>query len=801
MQLPPILSLISRPLRVAAQAGAVGELLHVEVTQQQAGRWVLALHLSLPDPPDLPPPLEVRQVTLRGALSRRTAPLRVESIRWADYPWGIDVVLTPAASRSAPREPDHDEFVVELNLTDLLAPERNAASFRLDTNLTSRRSALSDLEIDYLTKDYQGFRAAILRRIALSCRDWTDRSPADVGITVVELLAYAADYTSQFQDAVAVESYLATARLRTSVKRHARLLDYAMEDGRASRLWINVRVSRRCTLAAGTQFLVAGPLHGVLARQELGARHALDHGVPTFESITDQTLDPMLNELALYAFGGRGQVLPQGACHAVLVVRATARAFLMGAGQGSWHAPGAVLAFVPDRGGELGDAHLVRLVGAEDLTRRLDPGLVAQGLAIVDVHWATDDALPHMLQLPPDSAGPDSSGWFGVRCLGNFVLTDFGATRQEVLQPPEPGVPYRPTLSWSNVVPVVPVPDSSAEPVSASALGAADGQSAVPALELVEIVGNGVEEAVWRASDDLLSCLPDERAVAVDIWQNDTVQLRFGDGRYGRKPAADRGYRARYRVGDLGRADQRPGAITALVLNDDEDLAFMREVVVQFGNLTPSAGVLLPEPIDRARARAPQVAQIPLSCATLREFIDAAEAWPDVAQAVAWLDTQADSPSIIVAVRSATQLWTQSYLITAIQRDLASRCLIGRRVTVLGPALVPLEIVLDVRVSPGAQQRAVRAALERRFAADGDGFFAPASISFGQIVFASAIATHALAVPGIASATLRRLARGGAVAAASVPAAVLLDRSEIPLVVNTSGEGQGWIRFDIEPVS
>jgi hypothetical protein len=71
----------------------------------------------------------------------------------------------------------------------------------------------------------------------------------------------------------------------------------------------------------------------------------------------------------------------------------------------------------------------------------------------------------------------------------------------------------------------------------------------------------------------------------------------------------------------------------------------------------------------------------------------------------------------------------------------------------------------------------------------------------GQIVFASAIATHALAVPGIASATLRRLARGGAVAAASVPAAVLLDRSEIPLVVNTSGEGQGWIRFDIEPVS
>lgn len=799
MRLPPILSLVNRPLRVTARAGAVGELLHVEVTRQQADRWVLALHLSLPAPPDLPPPLDVGQVTLRGAATQRPAPLRIESIRWADYPWGIEVVAAPAASNAMSHAEDHDEFVLTLRLDRLLSPERNATTFRLDSVAAAESPPGAGMEIDYLTKDYQGFRAAMLRRMALSCRDWTDRSPADVGITVIEALAYAADYASQYQDAAAAEAYLATARLRTSVKRHARLLDYAMEDGRTSRLWLHVRVNRRCTLAAGTQFLAAGPVHGVLARDELGTRHAIERGAPVFEAMIDRALDPALNEMSLYSFGGRGQVLPQGACHAVVVVRDAARPFLMAAGQSPWHAPGAILAFVTQRGGETNDAHLVRVVGVEDLTHRLEPGRPGQGLSMIDVQWAAADALPHMLRLPPDGATADGSGASEIRCLGNFVLADFGASQQEVLPPPEPGVPYRPTLTWSGVVPVVPLPDAAREPVSASALGADDARDAVPALTLVEDLGNGLGGAVWKTSNDLLSCLPDERAVAVDTGQNASIQLRFGDGRYGRKPAADRLYRARYRTGDLGKADLRRGAITALVLNEGEDLARMRESIVSVANLTPSSGLRLPEPIERARARAPQEAQTPLSCTTLREFTDAAERLPDIAEAVAWLDARAEITRVFVAIRSATQLWTRSYLITLVQQDLAERCLIGRDVTVVGPSLVPLEIALAVQLAPGVQERAVRAALERRFAADGDGFFAPGSIRFGQTVFASAIVAHALAVAGVASVVLRRLARGDSAADAPVPAAVLLERTEIPLVVGVSGQGQGWIRFDIEP--
>ena len=62
-------------------------------------------------------------------------------------------------------------------------------------------------------------------------------------MTLVELMAYSADYLSYYQDAVATEAYLGTARRRTSVRRHAKLLDYPMHDGGNARAWVTLQVS------------------------------------------------------------------------------------------------------------------------------------------------------------------------------------------------------------------------------------------------------------------------------------------------------------------------------------------------------------------------------------------------------------------------------------------------------------------------------------------------------------------------------------------------------------------------------
>ncbi|SEO73654.1 putative baseplate assembly protein [Nitrosovibrio sp. Nv6] len=95
-------------------------------------------------------------------------------------------------------------------------------------------------EINYLAKDYASFRQLMLDRLALIMPDWQERHVPDIGITLVELLAYTADYLSYYQDAVATEAYLETARQRISIRRHVRLVDYRMHEGNNARTWITV---------------------------------------------------------------------------------------------------------------------------------------------------------------------------------------------------------------------------------------------------------------------------------------------------------------------------------------------------------------------------------------------------------------------------------------------------------------------------------------------------------------------------------------------------------------------------------
>ena len=98
-------------------------------------------------------------------------------------------------------------------------------------------------DIDYLAKDYASFRQLMLDRISVLSPSWQEQNPADIGIVLVELLAYTGDYLSYQQDAVATEAYLGTARRRVSVRRHARLVDYRVKDGANARVWVDVQVN------------------------------------------------------------------------------------------------------------------------------------------------------------------------------------------------------------------------------------------------------------------------------------------------------------------------------------------------------------------------------------------------------------------------------------------------------------------------------------------------------------------------------------------------------------------------------
>ena len=62
---------------------------------------------------------------------------------------------------------------------------------------------------------------------------------------MIELFAHVGDLLHYRLDRVATEAYLETARLRTSVRRHARLVDFALGDGAAAETFVHVAVAPR----------------------------------------------------------------------------------------------------------------------------------------------------------------------------------------------------------------------------------------------------------------------------------------------------------------------------------------------------------------------------------------------------------------------------------------------------------------------------------------------------------------------------------------------------------------------------
>ena len=114
---------------------------------------------------------------------------------------------------------------------------------------------LAEPALDYLARDYASFRQMLLDLVAQRNPTWTERSPADVGIALLELFAHEGDHISYFQDAVANEAFLDTARQRVSAKRHAKIVDYQMHDGRNAWTFVHLRVTGAGTIPSGTQLV------------------------------------------------------------------------------------------------------------------------------------------------------------------------------------------------------------------------------------------------------------------------------------------------------------------------------------------------------------------------------------------------------------------------------------------------------------------------------------------------------------------------------------------------------------------
>ncbi len=84
------------------------------------------------------------------------------------------------------------------------------------------------LQIDYTNKDYASILAALLELAADRLPEWTDQSPNDLGVMLLELLASMGDSLFYNQDRIAGESFLETAVERRSVVQLLRLIGYEL---------------------------------------------------------------------------------------------------------------------------------------------------------------------------------------------------------------------------------------------------------------------------------------------------------------------------------------------------------------------------------------------------------------------------------------------------------------------------------------------------------------------------------------------------------------------------------------------
>jgi hypothetical protein len=299
---------------------------------------------------------------------------------------------------------------------------------------------LPTAQINYLAKDYATFRRLILDRLALTMPGWQESHEADIGIVLIEVLAYVADYLSYYQDAVATEAYLSTARQRISVRRHTRLVDYIMHEGCNARAWVCLTTSQDIAnppLDPQSFSILAayeGPkLPPAKAGQIVSQIGQGSITFLSFQPITDNPLSlyAAQNEIKFYTWGNRLCCLPPQSTRATLLDEKPPARGAPADHERILHLRiGDVLLFEEVIGPSTGspdDAdpqhrHFVRLT---DVVPSFDP---VYDVKIVEIQWATEDALPFSLCLSTIGPAPDCAFIPDVSVArGNVLMADHGS--------------------------------------------------------------------------------------------------------------------------------------------------------------------------------------------------------------------------------------------------------------------------------------------------------------------------------------------------------------------------------------
>jgi hypothetical protein len=628
-------------------------------------------------------------------------------------------------------------------------------------------------DIDYLAKDYASFRRLMLDHLSQLVPDWREQSPADLGHALVEVLAYAADSLSYYQDAVATEAYLGTARLRRSVRRHVRPLEYYLQEGCNARAWVQIQVKKKLFLPIHTQLLIRlADCEGSVIRSDEAAYHqALEDGVPVFETMHHIYLMPHHNEIPILSTG-REHCLPKGSTAARLKYewKPLASENLR---------VGDVLVFEELCDAQTGTVnpdhrHAVRLLKIEPHKIEPQQSEAGSGIDVIDVKWAAADALP--FDLCPASVA-----------RGNIVLVDHGRTIHEQLPAVAPDERYRPRLRLPDLTFAAPFDSLAARKLPAcqamqyqpyeafasvqlrqyAAQFAARNKGSreprlLPSLHEDSVtlppVTEGWEVMVmayhWTLRRDLLNSGPFDRDFQVEMEEGRQAYLRFGFGGTGKLPEPGDRFVATYRAGNGSRGNVGAETIAHVVVEDVEREHELEGKIKGVRNPMPARGGCDPEEIESARLHAPYAYRTQKACVTAADYARRARQHPAVVHAAAHWRSVGQGPRIVISVQGAGGQPVDEAFQQELRATMEPFRLMGHDLAIEGPRYVPVRMQLRVYLSPGANAAIVHQALHKALGEqiwpDGEvGFFYPDRFDFGQSIHQSQVIARAMAVPGV----------------------------------------------------
>lgn len=642
--------------------------------------------------------------------------------------------------------------------------------------------------IDYMAKDYASFRQALLDLIPRIMPDWEERHEADVGMAVLEVLAYAADHLSYYQDAVANEAYLETACQRISVRRHARLIDYQMHEGASARVFVHFEVNKNLilpvTLPAETQLLtcIDEPLETDAGRPGTAIpkyleRVAIEASDAVYETMHNAQLHHLLNEIPIHTWGDEQCCLLRGATEADLSgdrIQDPENPLLKS---------GDFLLFeevVSPETGLVEDAdpehrQIVRLIS---VVKRSDP-MSNPPSAVTRVTWDWEDRLKFPLCI--SAIGKDGTLIPSVSVArGNIILADHGQRIRET----HPALAAS-TGQRSHRIRLKEGPLSyrlkTSDGDSVSQIQKTDPGKAEP--QILRLKFRDCTEPWTPAIPDLLSCGPFDPRFAVETDNDGFAWLRFGDGVYGKKPpeVGQRGsdksddenngksngdnsdisidYRVGVgRIGNVGR-----DSLKHIIEPEDgwvrtEDGSWK---IVSLRNPIPAWGGEDPEPLERVRKIAPAAFHLkPQRAVTEEDYGLIAERHPKVSKAVASFRWTGSWHTVFITVDPRSETEVKKELKEKLKDYIAKFAQAGYDIEIDGPTFVPLEIEADICVVPGYFRGDVKAALlqalSSRMLPDGRmGFFHPDKFTFGQPVYLSALYAVMEAVDGVDSVAVK----------------------------------------------